>query len=104
MVGSSQGDVAGFSVRRTNARFQPPVHSGRGYVSGPEHRHEHHYVLGVRCDLWRPLPFAKPDQLVSISGRHPETGRRAALSLDDVRGLAASTQSLTDIAPTPGEP
>ena len=39
--------------------------------------------------FWRPLPFAKPDQLVSISGRHPETGRRVALSLDDVRGLRA---------------
>src|SRR5678815_5788964 len=48
--------------------------------------------------FWRPLPFAQPDELVSIAGRHPETGRRVALSLDDVRGLAASTQSLTGIA------
>jgi len=48
--------------------------------------------------FWRPLPFAQSDQLVSIAGRHPETGRRVALSLDDVRGLAESTQSLTGIA------
>jgi len=48
--------------------------------------------------FWRPLPFAQSDQLVSIAGRHPETGRRVALSLDDVRGLSESAQSLTGIA------
>src|SRR5262245_16478896 len=31
----------------------------------------------------RPLPFPHGDQLVSISGRDVESGRRATLSLDD---------------------
>jgi predicted permease len=37
----------------------------------------------------RPLPFPDANRLTSIAGRHPETGRRVALSLDDARGLAA---------------
>ena len=46
----------------------------------------------------RPLPFTEPDRLVSISGRHPETGRRVTLSLDDERELTRAVQSLDAIA------
>ncbi len=46
----------------------------------------------------RPLPFRDADRLVSIAGRHPETARRVALSLDDVRDLASALQSLEAIA------
>ena len=38
----------------------------------------------------RPLPFADADRLVAITGRHPETGSRVALTLDDLRELAAA--------------
>jgi len=41
----------------------------------------------------RPLPFADADRLVSIAGRHPETGRRVNLTLDDLRDLASALSS-----------
>jgi putative ABC transport system permease protein len=46
----------------------------------------------------RALPFPDAGRLVSIAGRHPETGRRVALSIDDVRELAPAPQSLASIA------
>ena len=46
----------------------------------------------------RPLPFRDADRLVSIAGRHPETARRVALSLDDVRDLASALPSLEAMA------
>jgi putative ABC transport system permease protein len=46
----------------------------------------------------RPLPFDHAGRLVSVIGRHPETGRRVALSLDDVRELAPAVGSLDTIA------
>jgi predicted permease len=46
----------------------------------------------------RPLPFDDADRLVSVSGRHPQTGRRVALTLDDLRDLAPAMQSLESIA------
>jgi predicted permease len=46
----------------------------------------------------RPLPFDDADRLVSISGRHPQTGRRVTLSLDDLRELAPVMHSLEAIA------
>ena len=46
----------------------------------------------------RPLPFDNAGRLVSVIGRHPETGRRVALSLDDVRELAPAVGSLDTIA------
>jgi putative ABC transport system permease protein len=46
----------------------------------------------------RPLPFPAAERLVAIAGRHPESGRRVALSPGDVRGLAASVHSLDAIA------
>ena len=42
----------------------------------------------------RPLPFKDADRLVSISGRHAETGRRVPLTLDDLRELAPALSSL----------
>ncbi len=42
----------------------------------------------------RPLPFADANSLVAIWGRHPETGRRVALTLDDLRELAPAWRSL----------
>jgi len=45
----------------------------------------------------RPLPFRDADRLVSIAGRHPETGRRVSLSLDDLRAIA-SAGSLDEVA------
>ncbi len=45
----------------------------------------------------RALPFPHPDQLISISGRHPETGRRVQLSLDDLRDLAPALTSFQSI-------
>jgi len=45
----------------------------------------------------RPPPFPEAARLVTIAGRQLETGRRAALSPDDVRELAA-VQSLDTIA------
>jgi hypothetical protein len=38
----------------------------------------------------RPLPFPDADQLVAITGRHPETNRRVTLSLDDAGAHADS--------------
>jgi putative ABC transport system permease protein len=46
----------------------------------------------------RPLPFKDVDRLVSIAGRHPETGRRVNLSLNDLRDLTQSAQSLETVA------
>jgi hypothetical protein len=46
----------------------------------------------------RPLPFPHPNQLVRISGRHPETLRNVSLSLDDMRELARALQSF-DVMP-----
>src|SRR5436190_1377927 len=46
----------------------------------------------------RLLPFPQPHQLVSITGRHPETGRRVQLSLDDARTLAPALTSFQSIA------
>ena len=46
----------------------------------------------------RPLPFRTRDRLVSIAGRHPETGRRVSLSLDDLRELTPAVQSLDAVA------
>jgi predicted permease len=46
----------------------------------------------------RPVPFPAADRLVAITGRHPESGRRVALSLIDARDLAASVHSLDAIA------
>ena len=46
----------------------------------------------------RPLPFEDAGRLVSIAGRHPETGRRVALSLDDLRELTPAVASLETIA------
>jgi predicted permease len=46
----------------------------------------------------RPLPFEEAHRLVSVSGRHPETGRRVALSADDLRELAPAVQSLDALA------
>ena len=48
--------------------------------------------------FWRPLPFADPDRLVSVAGRDPQTNRRVALSLDDVRQLASTVPSLAALA------
>ena len=45
----------------------------------------------------RPLPFDTAGRLVSVLGRHPETGRRVALSLDDVRELAPAVEALDTI-------
>jgi len=46
----------------------------------------------------RPLPFPHPDQLVRISGRHPETLRPVNLTLNDVRDLTPALQSFDRIA------
>jgi predicted permease len=46
----------------------------------------------------RPLPFKEAARLVSVTGRHPETGRRVALSLNDLRDLARAVHSLDVIA------
>ena len=46
----------------------------------------------------RPLPFTDAAALVSISGRHPQTGRRVALSFEDLRDLRLSVQSLAAMA------
>jgi predicted permease len=46
----------------------------------------------------RPLPFREADRLVAISGRDPQTARRVALSLDDVRELAEAVPSIADVA------
>jgi putative ABC transport system permease protein len=46
----------------------------------------------------RPLPFADADRLVSIAGRHPETGRRVNLTLDDLRDLTPALSSLDAVA------
>jgi predicted permease len=46
----------------------------------------------------RPLPFTDANRLVSITGRETESGRRATLSLDDVRQLQSSLPALTAVA------
>jgi predicted permease len=46
----------------------------------------------------RPLPFRDPGRLVSIAGRHPETARSVALSLDDLRDLAPTLRSFERVA------
>jgi predicted permease len=46
----------------------------------------------------RPLPFKDADRLVSIAGRHPETGRRVNLTLDDLRDLTPALSSLDAVA------
>ena len=46
----------------------------------------------------RPLPFKDGDRLVSISGRHPETGRRVALTAADMRDLTQGLTSLDAVA------
>ena len=46
----------------------------------------------------RPLPFLEPARLVLIAGRHPETGRRVALSLQDMRDVASATTSFERMA------
>jgi hypothetical protein len=46
----------------------------------------------------RPPPFPHPEQIVSITGRHPETNRRVALSLDDGKEIVRDLQSLESIA------
>jgi putative ABC transport system permease protein len=46
----------------------------------------------------RPLPFKDAAQLVSIAGRHPETGRRVNLTLDDLHDLRPALSSLESIA------
>jgi putative ABC transport system permease protein len=45
----------------------------------------------------RPLPFENAARLVSISGRHPETGRRVTPSLDDLRELRSAVHSVDAI-------
>ena len=42
----------------------------------------------------RPLPFRDATRLVTVSGRHPQTGRRVALSLQDVRDLTGTLGSI----------
>ncbi len=51
----------------------------------------------------RPPPFTDADQLVSIAGRDPHTGRRSALSLEEMHELAAA-RSLTSLAAYAGQP
>ena len=46
----------------------------------------------------RPLPFKDGKRLVSIAGQHPETRRRVALSLEDLRELTPAVQSVETIA------
>lgn len=46
----------------------------------------------------RPLPFKDAGRLVSIAGRDPATGRRVALSLNDLRDLAPTMQSVHEVA------
>jgi predicted permease len=46
----------------------------------------------------RPLPFPHPEELVRISGRHPETLRPVNLTLNDVRDLTPALQSFDRIA------
>ena len=50
-----------------------------------------------RASARHPLPFDTAGRLVSVIGRHPETGRRVALSLDDVRELAPAVEALDTI-------
>ena len=50
----------------------------------------------------RPPPFDNAGRLVSVIGRHPETGRRVALWLDDFRELAPAVGSLDTIAASTG--
>lgn len=46
----------------------------------------------------RPLPFRDAARLVTVSGRHPQTGRRVALSLQDVRDLTGTPGSIDGTA------
>ncbi|HEY7475568.1 MAG TPA: ABC transporter permease [Vicinamibacterales bacterium] len=50
----------------------------------------------------RPLPFKDGDRLVSISGRHPDTGRRVALTAADVRELTDGLTSFDAMAASAG--
>jgi putative ABC transport system permease protein len=46
----------------------------------------------------RPLPFRDAEALVSITGRHPQTGQRVPLSQEDIRELRAGLHSLDVVA------
>jgi predicted permease len=46
----------------------------------------------------RPLPFKDASRLVSVTARHPETGRRIALSFADARDLTPSIRSFDGLA------
>ena len=46
----------------------------------------------------RPLPFKDAARLVSVAGRHPETGRRVNLTLNDARDLGPAVSSLDALA------
>jgi putative ABC transport system permease protein len=46
----------------------------------------------------RPLPFKDADRLVSLAGRHPETGRRVPLTPNDMRDLSAMASSVEAMA------
>ena len=46
----------------------------------------------------RPLPFHDADRLVSVIGRHADTGRRVTLSLNDLRELSPQLQSFDQLA------
>jgi predicted permease len=51
----------------------------------------------------RPLPFSDARRLVAIAGRHPETGRRVALSLDDSREIQRHAPSLETVGAYAGQ-
>ena len=88
----------GIPGRRPDPHVRRALHRRRRPVPRVGHREQHDDVLGVRRDV--PAASAVPDgdRLVSISGRHPETGRRVTLTLDDVRELTAGVASLEAVA------
>ena len=60
-------------------------------LPGPRDRHEHHDVLGVRRHLLAAAAVpATPIGWSRSPAGNPETGRRVALSLDDVRELTST--------------
>ncbi len=46
----------------------------------------------------RPLPFKDAGRLVTVTGRHPETGRRVALSFDDFKELSPALRAVDETA------